>query len=386
MDPGPPAILVLVPEHGGFQRPVFLGELEVDELVDEGQVPGDLPGGMDLEVAGRQSLEMRRDLLFRKRLGEDGLNLFAQQLPVAEFGFDEFSVALQSQGRFLVQGEQQRILEAVPQGVAGAHGVGEGVQGEQVEVFLSLHLGREGADHLRVVEVAALRSLHHGEVVLDDEGKGVGGSAVEPETLGDLQGQLGPHQFMASSGKGLAAIVEQQRQIQDKRALHLVEHVRVAGEGAGFGTPDLIELGDASQRVLIDGVLMIELVLDEVGHLVELGQESTEQTHLVHGPDIGSHIATLVEDLQEGGLVVGIGLEGAIDERNLLPEQLGQVGVDLESAFLGLQEGSENTAPILTQNAPVHHVELPVHDPKPVKLFGRRRAAFGFSALGFACL
>ena len=65
---------------------------------------------------------------------------------------------------------------------------------------------------------------------------------------------------------------------------------------------------------------MVELVLHQVGHLAELGQESAEEAYLVHGPDIGSHIATLVEDLEEGGLVVRVGLEGSIDQRHLLTE------------------------------------------------------------------
>ena len=82
----------------------------------------------------------------------------------------------------------------------------------------------------------------------------------------------------------------------------------------------MVEFGHAGQRVLVYGVLVVELVLHQVGHLAELGQESAEQTHLVHGPDIGSHIATLVEDLEEGGLVVRIGLEGSIDQRHLLTE------------------------------------------------------------------
>ena len=100
----------------------------------------------------------------------------------------------------------------------------------------------------------------------------------------------------------------------------MVEEFGVAGEWASLGSPDLIEFGHAGQRVLVHGVLVVELVLHQVGHLAELGQESAEQTHLVHGPDIGSHIATLVEDLEEGGLVVRVGLEGSIDQRHLLTE------------------------------------------------------------------
>ena len=77
-----------------------------------------------------------------------------------------------------------------------------------------------------------------------------------------------------------------------------------------FLSPNYPELGRSG----------VELVLHQVGHLAELGQESAEQSHLVHGPDIGSHIATLVEDLEEGCLVVRIGLEGSIDQRHLLTE------------------------------------------------------------------
>ena len=131
---------------------------------------------------------------------------------------------------------------------------------------------------------------------------------------------------------------------------------------------------------------MVELVLHQVGHLTKLGQESAEEAYLVHGADVGRDIAAVVEDLQEGGLVVRVGLEGPIHQRHLLTEQLGQVGVELKSPFLGLQEGPKNPAPILTQDAAVHHVELPVQDSESIELLGGRCAAFGFSTFGFACL
>ena len=72
-------------------------------------------------------------------------------------------------------------------------------------------MGGEGLDDFRVVEVPPLRGLHHGEVVLDDEGKRVGGGAIESEPLGDFQGQFSTDQFMATPREGLAAIVKQQR-------------------------------------------------------------------------------------------------------------------------------------------------------------------------------
>ena len=60
--------------------------------------------------------------------------------------------------------------------------------------------------------------------------------------------------------------------------------------------------------------------------------------------------------------------------------------MDLQPPFLGLQEGPENTASILTQDAPVHHVELPIQDSESIELLCGRCAAFGFSTFGFACL
>jgi hypothetical protein len=203
----------------------------------------------------------------------------------------------------------------------------------------ALDLRGEGPDHLRVVEVPTLGGLHHRQVVLDHQRQGVGRRPVEPEALGHLDRQLGAHQFMTSAGVGLAAVVEQQGEVEDERALHPAQQVGVAREGPGLGPPDLVQLGHAGQRVFVDRILVIELVLDEVGHLVELGQESAEQPHLVHGPHRGGHVPTLVEDLQEGRLVVGVGLEAPVHQRDLLPQQLGKVRVDRQAAPLGLQEG-----------------------------------------------
>ena len=154
---------------------------------------------------------MGRELLLREGLGQKALNLFAQQLALADLCLNEFGGALESPCRLQMEGEEQGIFEAVPEGVARAHRVGKGVQCKQVKILRSLDLGGKGLDDFWVIKVPPLRGLHHGEVVLDNERKCVGGGAVESEPLADLQGQFSPDQFVASSWEGLAAIVQQQR-------------------------------------------------------------------------------------------------------------------------------------------------------------------------------
>jgi hypothetical protein len=61
----------------------------------------------------------------------------------------------------VVELPEHRVLEPVPQLVARAHGIGEGVKGQQNQVFGGLDLPGEILDDRRIVQVAALGDLSH---------------------------------------------------------------------------------------------------------------------------------------------------------------------------------------------------------------------------------
>ena len=127
----------------------------------------------------------------------------------------------------------------------------------------------------------------------------LGGRAVQAEAFGDAHGQVAAHLGVVAVAVGLAHVVEQQGQVEDEGPLQLLEQRGVGGVGRVFGLPDAVQLLEAHQRVLVGGVLVIELMLHQAGELAELGQVFAQQVHLVHGAQDGRDAAALVEDGQE---------------------------------------------------------------------------------------
>ena len=135
--------------------------------------------------------------------------------------------------------------------------------------------------------------------MLDDAVQGLGGGLVEVEALGGAQGQLAAHLGVVAVAVGFAHVVEEQSQIEHEGPLQLLEERSVGGVGRGFGLPDAVQLLDAHQRVLVGGVLVVELVLHQAGELAELGQVLAQQIHFVHGAQDRRDAPALVEDGQE---------------------------------------------------------------------------------------
>ena len=95
-----------------------------------------------------------------------------------------------------MQGPEQRILEVVPQLVAGRERIGKGVKREKRERLDVLDLVGESANDRRIIEVTPLRDVRHGKVVLDDQPKVVRRHAVQLESLCDPFGGFAAHQFV----------------------------------------------------------------------------------------------------------------------------------------------------------------------------------------------
>mgnify|MGYP003345640010 CR=1 FL=1 len=70
-------------------------------------------------------------------------------------------------------------------------------------------------------------------------------------------------------------------------------------EGRRFGGPDLVEFFDANQRVLVGGVLMVKLVLDEAVQFAEFGEIFSQHTALVHAAEDAPDLAPFPQDGEE---------------------------------------------------------------------------------------
>ena len=99
----------------------------------------------------------------------------------------------------------------------------------------------------------------------------------------------------------LADVVEQEREIERAGLRDLVQDLAQAAEGAVGARPrHLVEGVDGGQRVLVDGMAMVEVVLGEEPDPRELGQQPAQQARLVHAAE-GRSDASLVAEQPEQG-------------------------------------------------------------------------------------
>src|SRR5262249_62055817 len=81
----------------------------------------------------------------------------------------------------------------------------------------------------------------------------------------------------------LADVVQHHGQVEHLRALDLVHHLREQRAAlAMLSGTEMLELHDGSQRVLVDGVDVIEVADHHRAELAELGQERAERADVVH--------------------------------------------------------------------------------------------------------
>src|SRR5262249_36604726 len=135
-----------------------------------------------------------------------------------------------------------------------------------------------------------------------------------------------------------ADVVQQQREINERGAIEFLKQLRVTGMRRSGGAPDAIKLLETHQRVLVRGVLMIKLVLNEAGELAELGNVFAEKIHLVHGAKDDGHVAALAENGQERFAHVFIGEKLAIHEAQFGTDQLREIGMEPQAALLGVEK------------------------------------------------
>src|SRR5258705_3254331 len=90
--------------------------------------------------------------------------------------------------------------------------------------------------------------------------------------------------------------------------------------------------------MLVGGVLVVELVLDQAGELAEVRNVSAQQADLMHGPEDGRHVAALVEDLKKRFADMFVIEKGPVQQRQIAANQLREVGMELEAALLRVEK------------------------------------------------
>ena len=93
----------------------------------------------------------------------------------------------------------------------------------------------------------------------------------------------GPH--------GLAGVMQQQRQIKNKRIWQFLEKFPVLDQFGIFGSCQRIKLINADQRVFVRGVAVKKFMLHQTSKLAELGNVLTEEIEAMHQPQSPPHFS-----------------------------------------------------------------------------------------------
>ena len=230
-------------------------------------------------------------------------------------------------------------------------------------MFAFLYQFGEGLDHLGIVDVPPLRDLSHGQVFRDQQAQSlhVAGAQAEPgaDPLGDLRSA---DAVIVAVGERLARVVEDERQIQQVGTIEPFEDFAIPGVVRFFGFPNRVELFQADDRMFVGGVNVVELVLHFAGQPFEFRQVFAEQPDFVHGAHRAADVPLLIENLDEGFPDVGIAEKGAIGQRELGTDGIGQVGVEFQASLLSVAKDPHQSVRLFLERTGIGLDDLPVFE------------------------
>ena len=179
--------------------------------------------------------------------------------------------------------------------------IAEGQDVELAQVLLVLAEAGEVRDHPEVLEIPSLGHLAHHQVLADQELDPLDVLLLDAQALADRDGD--PSADLAvRAAVGLADVVEQRSQRQRHRPLHLLD--RLGGDREllrVIAALERVQPPHRVQRVLVDGIDVIDVVLHAASGGLPLGHHGRQQTLVLHllQPGRVGLIAAVADDLDE---------------------------------------------------------------------------------------
>ena len=214
-------------------------------------------------------------------------------------------------GGFVVELPQQGALPVGP-GVPD-HGRQVGI-GKQVERLEPFHAGEEPGelgDHFVVVQVAALGDGHHVLVMLDQEENEAAVLVGKIQALQQLRGHLDPADDVVLA-PGLADVVQEHREIEHVAAFQLgvdlLQVARLVRVGQG------LQVVQGHQGVLVGGVQVVDVVLDQAGQGAELGKIGAQYAEVVHAAQGSRRAVFAPQDAHEDVARLGRPAQLVVDQ------------------------------------------------------------------------
>ena len=162
------------------------------------------------------------------------------------------------------------------------------------------------ADGLQVADVELERGAAHQQVPAHQPGDRLGFLAREPEPRPELERDA-LADFRVIAAAPLGDIVQQHRQVEraagDDRRCEVGGERMLLLEHPGL---DLVQDSDREERVLVDRVMVVHVVLHLRDDPTEIGDEAAQDPGLVHPPQCGFRILARGQDVEEQSIGLGV--------------------------------------------------------------------------------
>jgi hypothetical protein len=179
-----------------------------------------------------------------------------------------------------IQPPEELLLPPRQRGWADGLDVGDGHEAQHLQPVLDAHGRGEVSDNLRILRVAAEGHLRHAQVLANQEQNGFALGLGQPQLIEKAFGE--PDAFdRVIFFLPLADVVQQQREDQQLRRREIAQQRR---EPLPFGrrVRQPLEVADRQQRVLVNGVLVVEVAHDAARDRLKRRNHPAEQRAVVH--------------------------------------------------------------------------------------------------------
>src|SRR5205085_6084322 len=214
----------------------------------------------------------------------------------------------------MVELAQQRRLPTIPHLRTDGANVRDSQHQEQLQSLRRLHALDKITDRLPITDIELEGGAAHQQVPAHQPGDRLGLLRGKPQTGAEFQSDL-LAELRVIAATALGDIVQQHREIKSA-AGHDRRHQLGSQWELRFEKPalDLVQDADCEQRVLIDRVDMVHVVLHLSHDTAEIGNEAAEDPGLVHPPQRRFWILARGQDFKEQAVRLRILAEVLVDE------------------------------------------------------------------------